>query len=339
MSLSDLSSSKQSVSPLAGRQVEMDFFDPVSLAESVTNAEIDIEQRSAGSFSAKLMSVLMPQSELSRGKLNQSYLLRGTYPAHVMMFSYWLPGSDPMKIKGVDITPNDTLVVGQHRAETEMFTHGENHFGTFAMDRRRFFELAEVIYQLSPDSLGEDVLILPNSREAMAPILKTIQEIEVLSFQTSEVVSPVSLMAVMVELEKKLMLGFLDIVANRSGGMHTKHRPVANHRRQLLKKADDYFQMHRDSPVSLLALCQAVGASKRALQYAFQDAYDTTPMSHLKMFRLNQARRDLLRESPETSSVTTIAFQHGCSHLGRFAGEYRQYFGESPSETLRRRLK
>ncbi|MEU4714350.1 helix-turn-helix domain-containing protein [Micromonospora purpureochromogenes] len=36
------------------------------------------------------------------------------------------------------------------------------------------------------------------------------------------------------------------------------------------------------------------------------------------------------------ASVTAIAVQHGFAHLGRFAGEYRARFGESPSTTLRR---
>jgi AraC-like DNA-binding protein len=31
-----------------------------------------------------------------------------------------------------------------------------------------------------------------------------------------------------------------------------------------------------------------------------------------------------------------VALYYGFAHLGRFAGEYRKAFGESPSETLRR---
>ena len=35
--------------------------------------------------------------------------------------------------------------------------------------------------------------------------------------------------------------------------------------------------------------------------------------------------------------VKQIAYSHGFSHLGHFSSDYRQLFGEAPSETLRRR--
>jgi AraC-like DNA-binding protein len=43
----------------------------------------------------------------------------------------------------------------------------------------------------------------------------------------------------------------------------------------------------------------------------------------------------LVRAQPE-ESVTEIAMQWGFTHMGRFSIEYRQRFGERPSETLSR---
>jgi AraC family ethanolamine operon transcriptional activator len=40
---------------------------------------------------------------------------------------------------------------------------------------------------------------------------------------------------------------------------------------------------------------------------------------------------------PSSETVTEVAFRWGFWHLSRFAREYRSMFGESPSETLRRR--
>ncbi len=58
-------------------------------------------------------------------------------------------------------------------------------------------------------------------------------------------------------------------------------------------------------------------------------------MAYLKQKRLEAARRTLLTAEPLTTSVTEVATQWGFFHLGRFARDYRQLFGELPSETLK----
>ncbi|MFM8885114.1 MAG: helix-turn-helix domain-containing protein, partial [Chthoniobacterales bacterium] len=61
------------------------------------------------------------------------------------------------------------------------------------------------------------------------------------------------------------------------------------------------------------------------------------PHAYVLRRRLNQARNVLLREDAAERTVTEIALGLGFSELGRFSVRYREMFGESPSETLRRR--
>jgi transcriptional regulator GlxA family with amidase domain len=58
-------------------------------------------------------------------------------------------------------------------------------------------------------------------------------------------------------------------------------------------------------------------------------------MKLLKATRLNEVNKALTAADPG-DCVTRIATDCGFSQLGRFAVEYRQRFGESPSETLKR---
>ena len=46
--------------------------------------------------------------------------------------------------------------------------------------------------------------------------------------------------------------------------------------------------------------------------------------------------RDLVLARDRPARVTDIAMDHGFVHLGRFAEQYRRFFGETPSQTLRR---
>jgi AraC family ethanolamine operon transcriptional activator len=91
-------------------------------------------------------------------------------------------------------------------------------------------------------------------------------------------------------------------------------------------------------PVPVAALCRLLRVSPGTLENAFKSATGVTPHAFFLRRRLTHARNLLLRETPEQRKVTEIASELGFSELGRFAVRYRQMFGESPSETLRRRV-
>ena len=72
------------------------------------------------------------------------------------------------------------------------------------------------------------------------------------------------------------------------------------------------------------------------LHEAFREHLDTTPKAYLKVLRLNAARQDLL-EGARGRRVTDVALDWGFVHFGWFSQDYRRLFGETPSQTLRRR--
>jgi len=87
-------------------------------------------------------------------------------------------------------------------------------------------------------------------------------------------------------------------------------------------------------PVAIAELAKWVGVSQRTLESAFLDSFGIPPTRYLRRMRLNQVRRDLRHSSATNTTITKIGSNWGFSELGRMAVEYRQLFGESPSETL-----
>ena len=107
-------------------------------------------------------------------------------------------------------------------------------------------------------------------------------------------------------------------------------------RSRLVKQANDYMQSHLDQALTLTDLCQALGTSSRALCYGFQEMFGISPMSYLKILRLKATHQLLKTANPAAITVTESATQFGFCHLGYFSRDYKQMFGELPSETLRK---
>ena len=93
---------------------------------------------------------------------------------------------------------------------------------------------------------------------------------------------------------------------------------------------------HPDQFLSLEDLARKNGVPERSLRTAFQKCYGLAPLEYLRIIRLHQARQLLRASCPDETTVTQIAHGLGFWDLGRFAGTYRQLFGELPSETLRK---
>jgi transcriptional regulator GlxA family with amidase domain len=75
------------------------------------------------------------------------------------------------------------------------------------------------------------------------------------------------------------------------------------------------------------------------LRYAFQEVCGVSPKRFALRQRLRAARETLRTADPDQITVTEVATLYGFFELGRFAGQYKAAFGETPSRTLRARVR
>jgi transcriptional regulator GlxA family with amidase domain len=100
-----------------------------------------------------------------------------------------------------------------------------------------------------------------------------------------------------------------------------------------VERAEAYARAHTSTPVSISRLCRVVGLSERGLRNAFYGVRGMSPKRSMLVERLKGARR-ALTDARDRSTVTGVATRYGFYELGRFAGTYKDAFGETPSETL-----
>lgn len=132
------------------------------------------------------------------------------------------------------------------------------------------------------------------------------------------------------DLERRLLTWLACELANHAG-----LQPLSPRSRLRVEAICRWIDTHLDEDIDLDRLAAVSGVGPRALAKLCEAARGVSPMQLLQSRRLLAAHR-LLVQGDERVSVTHVAHECGLSHLGRFAGAYRDAYGESPSDTLAR---
>ena len=137
--------------------------------------------------------------------------------------------------------------------------------------------------------------------------------------------------------------GLRSSILEAAGAALAQSRPMAGPlartalaRQHLVHATDDYLRANPARPIYTEELCAAIGASATRLHQAFRATLGISPHRYLKLRRMEMVRAMLLSSSGPWHSVKAAALSHGFWHLGLFAHDYRDLYGELPSETLAR---
>jgi AraC-like DNA-binding protein len=102
-----------------------------------------------------------------------------------------------------------------------------------------------------------------------------------------------------------------------------------------MARIERFIDETRGSAAGLQEMCEATGLALRTVEAITRDRTGMSAQAYFRCRRLGFAREELLAPARATS-VTEVALHNGFAHFGRFAAYYRQAYGETPSETLRR---
>lgn len=106
---------------------------------------------------------------------------------------------------------------------------------------------------------------------------------------------------------------------------------------RIVARLEALLEERPEHPWGIAEICAAIGVSERTLNLACREFNGSSPIKVVRDRRLDAVRAALLRADPEATTVAAEAMRFGFWELGRFAGAYRERFGERPSDTLRRK--
>lgn len=119
---------------------------------------------------------------------------------------------------------------------------------------------------------------------------------------------------------------------NSPGNRDVTHATYA----EIVHRSEQLVQEGAEQQPTVLDLCVALRCSRRTLQTSFRRVANVSPVEYLRSVRLNGVRRLLRSTSSEELTVGDAAARWGLTHPSYFAREYRDLFGELPSQTPRK---
>lgn len=158
------------------------------------------------------------------------------------------------------------------------------------------------------------------------------------AFLENELHKPISLFSqgnAAKEMEKMLVTGLLyGQPHNYSEALEATEAAIAPAH---VRRAEKYINEFLTESITVEDIVAAANVPKRTLYDGFKRFRGLSPMCYLRNLRLEKTREDL-QNIAHSGSITSVATMCGFNHLGRFSGEYKKRFGESPSETLIKKL-
>jgi AraC family ethanolamine operon transcriptional activator len=300
--------------------------DILDLKRIARGINMDIVQLDEGSFESDVIQLKVRNVLASRITSNQRLRLQGT--VRFLAISFISEGTGLPSWRGVPVCPTDVLAVNADDTFDLIVPPGVEAYCVSVLSNveATLRCLGGPVFARKLSDTAHPIPCDPDAiRETRAWLEEQFNELG----RDSDISNSLAL-----ELEQEFLRRLA--VCLRAGRPSCDRASTASGRTDVVRRVEQHLLDDLALPQTVDDLCRVARTSRRTLEYAFRDYFGTSPKRFIKALRLNAARNDLVRGSHGSAQVVEIASGWGFTHMGQFSADYRQMFGEKPSETLRR---
>lgn len=296
----------------------LNAFDPQALVLALQEGFLEHVQLEKGRFGGQIVHSVSPQCRTDWGQYNLALLAQGDLSPQWLSVGILLDGQGVWRVQGQTMRNGDLVVYSQGSDMCTTLPPQAQWMGV-QIPPHKFQSLG---FYMAP---GVSALHLPGQLPPQA--LQQLVEL-------SSVLGPNRQQdpdtALIDQAHEQLQHIIWSELARRWRKPSISTALNLQTRERLIQSVDHWANDNSTTPLRIDALCESLDIPIWQLERAFQQTYGMAPQRLITLRRLAKARRALLLQ---VGSVTEIAMGHGFWHLGRFAGLYKNYFGESPSST------
>jgi AraC-like DNA-binding protein len=304
------------------------FTDPDDYAASIPGADVDLTIQERGDFRAKLVRINLGQLQMRRLSDDLPRIAHSSDIAGQTVVSFRThPGPNLIR-DGVEMSMSN-LIWRCSEASHFQKSDGFAKWGVMSLPVERWASIGVAFagYNLT---LPKDALSVTPRPVALAKLQRLHEAAGDLAEYAPSVVSHP-------EAAHGLAQALIEaMVACLTSGDVQEDRAALRQHAKILRKFYRTIGERPDQALYIPELCTAIGVSERTLRVCCQEQLGMSPKRYLLIRRMHMTQRALRASVPTETTVTEIATRYGFWQFGRFAGVYKELFGESPSITLAR---
>ena len=307
--------------PTQGRVVRVVVDEVERYTSSVAGIELEAVRAGAGGDPSEVTATTTDRFTFTSSKIGFPMLSRTTLRDDMVCIAYMRRTTPGSLWCEMSLEPGAVIAYARAAEHTARNLAG-TQFMFLITDQVQYEEHADLLgIRFGPPPPGDVQLLARTETDLVGRTFETFADYAA----TGRVPPPPLADAVMRAATRALSA---DRQPRRIGGVR-----AVDKRRVVVNCIDFATSIHRIP--SVRELCLAAHVSERTLREAFVTEYDLSPLQYFRFWALEEAHRQLICNQHNPGTVTEIATGLGFDHLGRFAGRYKQIYGETPSETLR----
>ena len=297
----------------------------------LSEASFEVSQLEPGTLRGHHTRLRLPEFEISWVKTNLSLRGNGNLPSDAWTISLVLHADGRSLQHGVEVEAGSMVVHGPGAVHDGLYGRGFSVV-CFAVPAAIVEQRVNQEFPDLRDMLSKSWDIYSVSELKTNELISSFQDaVELLRSDESVRSSEAALESMVDELLYDYLLSLLEA---SQVAAHDQVDGAA----EIVREAEAFANDSTNDAPAVGDLCQAVGVSRRTLSRAFEQTVGMGPATYLRRMRLGAARSSILQSNGDGKTISEIAINHGFWHFSRFAQQYREMFGESPSETKSRYL-
>jgi len=313
-------------SPSPRLLLEQDFYEFESLAR-VLGWNQSFRQLDAGKLTVSVHMVGHERFLAMRIRFDRSFHQVGTPPDRLLSFGLPDPDQSSLRWAGAEVETG-ALINFNGPGGLDMTSQGVFSGTVIAIAKSSF---RNALQRLEPnatvmDEIAQAPYWVPRD-ESLIRLRETLDR----AFEAAAEQGDDALREYREAFDFGLVMDILAVIDNS----RLPSFPSRRYRLSVLKRALELLEANYEEEINVETLCRKISTNYSTLSRAFQEEFGITPSRYLRARRLTAARSALALPG-SSSSITQIARDCGFSHMSAFAADYRNQFGELPSETRSR---